>query len=482
MVFLKLIKHKQVSLLWLGMLLLLTASLIIFWLFWDDDHEASGQTVDIGRISFVLQVHERGVVRPARVMPVKSSIFSNQAKLVWLSDEGKAVNRGGIIARFDTKPFMDAMEKAEQALGDAKAQLTSAEKSFQLQKEENASKLEAAKRELEIANIKANDLQHGTGELMRRQLLQELHQTGRDHVIAQAELTDFEALLAKGHVSLRERDKAANRLQTASEKLELAKTKLDNYERFEMPRLLREAELMVDAALKDVGRVQRTAELELKRRRGAVIKLQRDVRSTEKQLARAMENLKNCDVRAPIDGTLLYVKLPFTEVRRKAQVGDAIWLGQTFMEIPDTRKMVVEIDVREVDVAKLKEGMKATVELDAFPGRRFHAMLQSIESLAHMDDNNRYLHRYRAIIRLLEAVPEIHVGMSVDVVLTYKKLNRVLAVPVSAIVYSAGSVSVWIKKSNNIERAPITLGEIGYKWAEVISGLEEGDQIVVNQL
>ncbi|MFC1772288.1 efflux RND transporter periplasmic adaptor subunit [Pseudomonadota bacterium] len=469
------------SLLWFGIAALGFAAAYVAWSMWDiGKYAAAERTIAVQRKSFALEVKERGVVRPARVVPVKSVIMSNQAKLVWLHKEGEAVKKGQIVARFDTKPFIDAMEKAEQNLADTEAQLVSAEKALLLQKEENEGKIEAANRELEIASIKADDLRHGTGQLNREELSKELNQAKRVYRLAESELNDFEIMLVKGHVSQRERDTAANKLASAEEALELAQHRADNFDRFEMPRLLREADLMIDAATKEQERVQRTSELELKRRQSAVVKKQRDIKAAQKQYDKAKEDLKNSDVRAPIDGTLLYVKLPNTESRRKAQVGDAIWLGQKFMEIPDTSELVVEINIREVDVTKLQPGMAALVELDAFSGEEFTGKVESIESLASADRDNEHLRYFRTRIRLQESAPTSLVGMSANVTITYRYLRDVLAIPTAGIHYRAGSAAARVRNGEEVVFVPVKLGAIGSDWAEVASGLKEGDQVIVN--
>jgi len=474
-------KGKRLSFFWLGIIVLVVAAGYVMYFMWNTDSHANIiRTVLVEPRSFMLQVHERGVVRPARVVSITSNIFSNQAKLVWIREEGKTVTKGQIVARFDTKPFVDVMEKAEQDLADAEAQLVSADKALQLQVEENQGKLEAATRELEIARIKAEDLRHGSGLLDRQQLVQELNQAERAYEIAAAEKDDFEALLAKGHVSQRERDKSVNALKNAKEKLELARHRLKNFDQYEMPRHLREADLMVDAAEKELERVKRTSELELKRRQSAVVMKQREVVARRKQRDKAKENLQNCDIKAPIDGTLLYVELPRAEKRRDAQVGDAIWYGQTFMEIPDTRETVVEFNVREVDVAKLATGMRAVVELDAFPGKKFYGRVERIDTLAKADDVNENFRSYKARILLDDGAPEIHVGMSADVKIIYKDLKQVLTVPTAAIEYHSGKTFVRLQNGENIERKTVTLGEIGSKWAQIVSGLNAGDEVVVN--
>jgi RND family efflux transporter MFP subunit len=395
-----------------------------------------------------------------------------------MHEEGQTVKRGQIVARFDTKPFNDALITAEQSVTDSRTRLNATEKALQLQREDNTAKLEAANRKREIAVIKSQDLREGTGALERQKRTLAIDQAKRSLRIAMAELADFDELLAQGHVSQRERDKIADVAQQMREQLAMTRAELDNFDRYERPRLTREAELLVDAAQTEVARVRRVAGLELKRLENELLKHRRDLRVAEQQLAKTRKNLENCDVRAPIDGTLFYVELPQQRERRKAQTGDAIWIGQIFMEIPDTSELKVELRVREVDIARLTPGMPARVEFDALPDRRFTGTLRSIGSLAERRAEDS-VQRYNAEVRISDPSPDLRVGMSANIQIAYKDLRDVIAVPVSAIEYRDGHAWVQRRETERVVPAKVTLGDVGLNLVAVTAGLNEGDRIVI---
>lgn len=466
-----------------GLFLLLISTLVVaaYWFHFEHTPYEFGTSI-VRRHSFMLHVHERGIVRPARVVAVKSQISSNRAKLVWLEQEGKEVSKGSVIARFDTQPFIDALEQAELKLADTRARLRDAEKVLQIQEQENAAKLEAARHKLEIAEIEAEDLRSGTGRLQRQRLRMAVTQAQRAEQIARDELNDFEELLRMGHISQHERDVLADKLRKHTEALDLARHELDNFDRYEMPRLLREAQLNVDAARNELARERRTAALELKHRNSEVVKQQRDGRVFEQQLDNARTDVENSDVRAPIAGTLLHVTLPREMQSQKIQIGDAIWFGQTFLEIPDTHDLVVEINVREIDVAKLALGMEAIIELDAFPGRVIKGEVVSVNSLAQSSATDEAVSRFTARVRMDEPAAGVHVGMSADVKIIYRQLDEVIAVPTAAIEYHDGVPTVRLKEGDQTRRIRVELGEIGSQFAQVVSGLDVGDEVEVNAM
>lgn len=438
---------------------------------------ARAQPVRVERKSFQVGITERGVVRPAKISPIKSQVTSNQAKIVWLIKEGTVVKKGDVVARFDTKPFVDELSRAERDSGDAEATLEAAKKLLLMQQEEEKGRIEEAERKVEIARIEAENIKEGAGPLERKQVDQRLKKAERAFRLAKANLEDMEVLLKRGHASMRERDKAADEFETAREQLNVAREELHNFDTYKWPKMVREAELLVNAATSELQRVKVTAELQIQNKRVQLEKARRNVVNREAVRRNAQKDLENCEVKAPTDGILLYSILPRETGRRKIQIGDSVWVGQTFLEVPDTSELIVEIQIREIDVAKIGEGMEASVELDAFPGLLFRGEVESISSLARDDGKNSNIRRFYARIRLLERNDNIHVGMSATATITYSSVTDKLVIPAGAVLLKDGDTFVERHRNGIFELVPVELGVRGVNLVEVVSGLQEGDLV-----
>ena len=376
---------------------------------------------------------------------------------------------------------MDILEKAEQTLVDAQAKVKNAEQAVQLQREENDARMEAVNRKLEIARIKADDLRNGSGKLSRRKLKLAIEQAERKLAIAVLEQQDYDELVNSGHVSQREYDKVADARKQRGEQLNLARAELDNFDSFELPRLLREAELLVDEANSEAARVVRTITLELKQRENDLGKRKHDLKVAREQWVRARQNVANCDIRAPIGGTLLYLELPHQGQSQKPQLGDAIWYRQAFMAIPDTRDLVVEMQVREIDLARLQVGAPADISLDAFPGKTYPGELLSVGSVAEQGRAVDSIQRFGGQVRFAEAPDGVHIGMSADVRIVIRELVDVLAVPLQAVSYRDNQPGVFVRSGKRSEWRTIEPGAMGTRWVEVRDGLQRGEQVEVGR-
>jgi len=442
---------------------------------------ASSDFVAVTRGNLELKILGRGLVAPAKVETIQSTISSNQAQLVWILEEGAVVKQSQLIARFDTKPFIDRLERIEQELADLQATFEATEKAVIMKKIALQGRVDAAKRRLEIAKIKEEDQINGTGALRRHALEQNIVQARRNKEIIQTTLDDMDALLEKGYVSRRERDRTANDFAAAADAVVMAVAEMDNFTRFEWPRLLHEAKLVVDAAGEELEQEKLTFELESQRAEGELIKLQRDLATALARRDDARRDVIACEVRAPIAGTLLHREIPRNDGRRKVQIGDAIWFGQGFMEIPDTSEMVIELNVREIDVTKLRKGTPAGIALDALPHRKFAGMVEYIDSLAR-DEGEHGIRTFRTRVLLKDSYPEIYPGMSASVEMTYDNLQDVLLVPLEALSYRSGNATVRIINAGKTDEIPVQLGITATGKAVVLSGLNEGDHVLLKSL
>lgn len=428
--------------------------------------------------TLAMRVVGRGTVQPARVVSIKSPIESNRARIVWLLPEGERVAAGELVARFDRRPFVEALELAEARRREADAQVVRAEKALALAAEDSAGKAESAARQVEVAMIDVENVRKGGGRIELRRLQAAVDKAKRTLRIARVEGEDYVSLFEQGHVSRKELEVAEDAVKNAEDTLGLAKEELAGYQRYEWPRQIRETDLKLDAARAEFDRVQRTAQLDRQRLEADLAQATQDASVAAQMVAVTQAELANVEVRAPIAGTLLHREVPRQDDKRKVQVGDAVWLGQTFLEIPDTSDLQVHLLVRELDVAKLAPGMAALVELDAFVGDNWSGVVTRVANMAAADNGGP--RQFLVEVRFNKSPPGAHVGMSANVGIIHDQVEAELAVPVDAVSYRAGVASVRVDAGGGAwQRRTITPGASDGDWVQVLEGLKAGERIAL---
>jgi HlyD family secretion protein len=97
------------------------------------------------------------------------------------------------------------------------------------------------------------------------------------------------------------------------------------------------------------------------------------------QMASIQKKLNDCNVTAPISGTI---------IKRFMEQGELAGMGMALYRISDYSSMKITIYVSEVDLPKLKLDQKAIVNIDSFPKRDFEGRVVFISSTAEFTPKN----------------------------------------------------------------------------------------------
>jgi RND family efflux transporter MFP subunit len=101
------------------------------------------------------------------------------------------------------------------------------------------------------------------------------------------------------------------------------------------------------------------------------------------ELARARERLDRTQLRSPINGIV-------TTSHVEDLVGRKLMPGDTFAEVVDTSRAIVDVAIDEDDVLLLHPGEKASVKLDGFPTRTFRGVVTVVSPRSQVQGTDRF--------------------------------------------------------------------------------------------
>lgn len=194
----------------------------------------------------------------------------------------------------------------------------------------------------------------------------------------------------------------------------------------------------------------------------------------EAQVALAQARLARMRVLAPFDGTVGL---------RNINLGEYVKDGADLVNLEDTSQLTVDFRLPERYQTRIATGQAVKVELDALPGKTFNARVQAVDPL--LDANGRSI----AVRAVLPPAPggELRPGMFARVTTVFATNDAALVVPEEAIVPQGGKqfVVVLAKEGEGdgaklvSRRAEVQLGVRRGAQVQVISGVSEGDTVVV---
>ena len=182
---------------------------------------------------------------------------------------------------------------------------------------------------------------------------------------------------------------------------------------------------------------------------------------------------------APQDGTITFID---GEVGDLAQGG--MFNPSVLLKLSDLSKMEVYVNVNENDIADISIDDPVSIEVDAYDGKKFMGKVKEVAYASSVSSggSQQQVTNFQVKIQMLEVVEGMRPGMSATVdIITAESLNA-LSIPIQSLTSSRsmkkGTNVVFVYNNNIVNERVVETGIVGDRDYEVLSGLEEGEQIV----
>ncbi|MEY3263234.1 MAG: hypothetical protein RL717_711 [Pseudomonadota bacterium] len=257
-----------------------------------------------------------------------------------------------------------------------------------------------------------------------------------------------------------------------------AKANLDSAQRnLERTVVLTKKGFLGTAAKEDAERAQIVAQAQLKAAQQQLFSFRQggsDVVAAELALAYsrstvagARARLNYTKIKSPVSGTL---------ISRSLEPGDMVQPGRVLMTISPQGEMQLVLQIDEKNLHLLQLNQPALASADAYPHERFDARIVFIHP--GIDPQ-----RGSVEIKLSVPTPPSYLkqDMTVSVDIEVARREKALLLATSAI-HDSDRAQPWVTliEDGKTKRQIVTLGIISNGIAEVISGIKEGDAVVIN--
>lgn len=222
------------------------------------------------------------------------------------------------------------------------------------------------------------------------------------------------------------------------------------------------AELDRQRAVRDRLDAQRAALIA--QRKGLAL----DLTTNRAQLAESVASLASdadeTAVRSPLDGVLL---------TRRADPGEVVAPNQILFEVADLSALHVELHVDESDIARVREGAKAShvaITFYAFEDRVFDGTVQEI-----LPEPDRARRAYVVKVRLASPPADMRNGMTVEANIIVERRDDVLLAPLTAV----DNGRIWIVENDRAVQRSVVVGLRDLATIEIVSGVREGELAIL---
>ena len=212
----------------------------------------------------------------------------------------------------------------------------------------------------------------------------------------------------------------------------------------------------------------------------------------------AIANLGYCAIRSPVDGVVIL---------RGVDVGETVassFSTPTLFQIAnDLTKMQIDSSVAEADVGGIEEGQSVDFTVDAYPYRIFHGLVAQVRN---WPTNANNVVTYDCVVGVTNSDYKLKPGMTANISFVIAQKENVLNIPDSALRFHPAEVAaggqyhhsshvpgerslvhtVYVLsgagETAKLQAVQIKTGITDGINTEVLSGLNEGDKVVINEI
>lgn len=226
----------------------------------------------------------------------------------------------------------------------------------------------------------------------------------------------------------------------------------------------------------------------------------------------AAENLRKCTIKSPIDGVITVKNKELGEIAQ----GSSFTLD-VIMLVANLSSMETLVDVTENDIVKIKIGQDVDLEVDAFPNKTFKGRVKEIANSAKVDQSGQaQVTNFEVKIAIVDNNLAFRPGMNVTAQVKTKVVEDVLSIPIQSVTARVGTKAKLVKSGEEqnrseaeekdkdflekaddikdskkmeevvflvagkkVEQRKVMKGISDDDYYQVLSGLDEGDEVVI---
>ena len=195
-----------------------------------------------------------------------------------------------------------------------------------------------------------------------------------------------------------------------------------------------------------------------------------DIAAAQGQVAAIQATLNLAAISAPFSGTITQAApIP----------GDQVSPGEVAFRVDDLSRLLVDVQVSEVDINRIKVGQPVSLTFDAILAKEYEG---EVVEVGLVGSNQQGIVNFNITVEILDADELVRPGMTAAVNVVVSQLENVLLVPNRAVRVLDGERVVYILSGDNrLEPISLSLGASSDTHSQILdSELKEGDVVILN--
>ena len=409
--------------------------------------DVAPQMTSVKRETFIHEILEKGNVESSINVDITCEVESmGGITIIKIVEEGTEVKEGDLLIEFDASSFLESVNKQTISVLNSKAKVVQSEV------------------DLENAKLELEEYQEGK--------LKELITAADNKILKEKEamrkaedtLRYNSNLLARGYITESLVEAEEFLFRQAENNLIVAELEKTNLVKYTAKKTTNSLTAKVAAAKAKLNSDQESLKLE------------------ESRLEHLEKQLEKCTVLAPQDGQVVYAPPRWGNEENVIREGLKVNERQQIIKLPDPTRMQVKGLVNEASIRLVKPGDPAVIELEAFPNQAFNGTVRTVNDYPEPTGwNSQGMAReYQTTVTILDPPIGIKPGLTAKLKIIVNVIPSALTLPIQAVFEYDKKTYCVTYKEGKWDKIEVKTGPTNDKQVVIESGLEEGDEVVLN--
>jgi hypothetical protein len=243
-------------------------------------------------------------------------------------------------------------------------------------------------------------------------------------------------------------------------------------DKYEPPATIRRAEMTLNREQRALEQKKMAYKLHAEQTLADINVLKTSFEKQTKLVQDLQDFLAKFTITAPAPGMVIYKK---DRDGSKRKVGSNVnpW-DRTIATLPDLSSMLSKIYINEVDISKVKPGQEVSLNIDAFPEKKYTGKVMTIANVGEQLPNSDSK-MFEVQIKLDGSDPSLRPSMTTSNKILIKSFENVIYIPIESV--HTGTDSIPFVYTRNKTKQIVVLGEANEKNIIVEQGMEPGTSV-----
>ncbi len=246
---------------------------------------------------------------------------------------------------------------------------------------------------------------------------------------------------------------------------------------YEAPAMQRQAEIDYQRAQRAYEQAKKNYGTKTKQAIAKVQAAEADLLKERQRMGIYQKTMEEFTIKAPADGMVVYAR---EWNGKKKVVGSTInaW-DPTVATLPDLREMESITYVSEVDIQKIAAGQQVKLKLDADPNKTLTGSVTTVANIGEQRPNSDSK-VFEVRIKVNESDTTLRPAMTTSNEILVAQVDTAISVPLECVHTEGKMTFVFRRNGGSIVKQEVKLGLVNDNAAEVLSGIDEEDELLLS--